>query len=311
MAIIRGGDAEYESNKPSLDEKKEKFKKIISELAANKQDHMEFAGRYIGLEEVTAIAGLEIVKDFKGLTLSDNQIDNESLKILLESPYLKNLERLDLGINFLTDSGIKDWAQLNEVRWEKLKTLFLNDNRLGDEAISAFLMSPHAASLEILNLDYTQVGNGVCNSFAETAQLTNLKEFHLDRGYVDDEGIKKLLEWEGLEELKVLKLTSNKLTDDGVEELSKSTRLRSIKNLDLGYNQITDKGCKALADSNMIESLDTLTVSRNPFTEEGAKGLKELKNSGRLKNLILYEGVDNTPDLVNYSKPELLRPDGG
>ena len=138
-----------------------------------------------------------------------------------------------------------------------------------------------------------------------------VKEFHLDRGYVTDEGIKLLLEWKGLEKLEVLKLASNKLTDGGVGELSKSSRLHSIKTLDLSYNQITDRGCRELANSRIIESLDTLIISRNPFTEEGAKGLKALKNSGQLKKLILYEGVDNTPDLVNYSKPELLRPDGG
>ncbi len=309
MAIIRGGNAEYESDKPSVDQKKEKFEKTIGELAASGKDHIDFSGQYVGLEEVTIISGLEIVKSFKSLTLSDNQVNNEALKILLESPNFKGLEFLDLGINFLTDTGIKDWAQLDEVRLGKLKVLFLNDNRLTDDSILAFLVSPHASSIEILNLDYTQVGNGACHAFAEASQLSNLKEFHLERGYVNDEGIKKLVEWEGLEKLTTLKLPSNKLTDEGVAELAKSTRLKSIKTLDLAYNQITDVGCKALADSKMIESLETLNVSRNPFTEEGAKGLKELKISGKLKNLILYEGVDNTPDLVNYSRPELLRPD--
>lgn len=311
MAIIRGGDAEYESGKPSADEKKEKFEKIIGELVAKGQDHIDFSGQYIGLEEVTILAGLEIVKSFKNFRLSDNQVNNEGLKILLESPNLKGMESLDLGINFLTDSGIKDWALLDGVRWEKLRVLSLNDNRLGDDSVSSFLISPHATPIEVLNLDYTQVGNGLCNAFAEASMLTNLKEFHAERGYIDDDGIKKFLEWEGLEKLTTLNLSSNKLTDEGVEELSKSSRLESIKTLDLGYNQITDQGCGALAESKIIDSLETLTVSRNPFTEEGAKKLKKLKISGRLKNLILYEGVDNTPNLVNYSKPELLRPEGG
>ena len=88
MAIIRGGDAEYESGKPSIDEKKEKFERVISELASNGQDHIDFSGQYIGLEEVTILADLEIVKSFKSLNLSDNQVDNEALKILLESPNL-------------------------------------------------------------------------------------------------------------------------------------------------------------------------------------------------------------------------------
>ncbi len=309
MAIIRGGDAKYESGKPSVDEKKEKFEKIIGELMAKEQDHIDFSGQYIGLEEVTIFASLEAVKSFINLTLRDNQVDNDALKIMLESPNLMNIESLDLGINFLTDSGVKDWAQLDEVRLKKLRFLSLNDNRLGDDSISVFLKSPHATPIEILNLDYTQVGNGACSAIAEATQLKNLKEFHLERGYVDDEGLKKFLEWEGLEKLRTLKLPSNKLTDEGIEELSKSSRLKSIKVLDLGYNQITDKGCEALANSTIIDNLEVLTVSRNPFTEEGAKKLKDLKISGRLKNLILYEGVDNTPNLVNYSRPELLRPD--
>ena len=311
MAIIRGGNTEYESNKLSVDEKKDKFKKIIDELVINKKDHIDFSGKYVGLEEITILAGLEVIKNFRSLKLSDNQINDEALKILLGSINFNFIEFLDLGINFLTDSGIKNWAELTEVQLKKLKVLYLNDNRLSDESISIFLKSPHSIPIEILSLDYTQVGNGVCKAFAEASSLTNLKELYLERGYIDDEGIQKLLEWKGLDRLMILNLASNKLTDKGVENLTKSSRLKSIKALDLAYNQISDAGCKALANSKMIESLETLSISRNPFTEQGAKKLKELKISGRLKNLVLYEGVDNRPDLVNYSRPELLRPDGG
>jgi Ran GTPase-activating protein (RanGAP) involved in mRNA processing and transport len=309
MAIIRGGNAEYKSSGPSSEEKKEKLEKLIYEMVYQKLDRIELSGKYIGLDEVKILGSIKLTKEFKSLILSDNQVDNDGLMTLLDSEYLTNLESLDLGINFITDSGIKNWAELDQVRLERLKILSLNDNRLGDESISTFLLSSHATSIEILNLDYTQVGNGACKALAQSSGLTNIKELHLERGYINDEGIKDFLEWEGLEGLQVLKLTSNQLTDEGIEEISRSSRLKSIKKLDLGCNQISDKGCNALAESNIIENLDFLTLSRNPFTEEGAQKLKELKISGRLKNLILYEGVDNSPNLQNYSRPELLRPD--
>ena len=69
-----------------------------------------------------------------------------------------------------------------------------------------------------------------------------------------------------------------------------------------------DDGVEALGKSPNLSSLRELNVGRNPFTEKGAVFLKESTILTAMKVLILYEGADNTPDLVNFSKPELLAP---
>ncbi|MBT6717494.1 MAG: hypothetical protein HOB18_07640, partial [Nitrospina sp.] len=48
---------------------------------------------------------------------------------------------------------------------------------------------------------------------------------------------------------------------------------------------------------------------RNYFDEEGAQAIYESKALTSLKTLIIKEGVDEDAGLVNYSRPELLRPD--
>ena len=72
---------------------------------------------------------------------------------------------------------------------------------------------------------------------------------------------------------------------------------------------IGDEGAKAIGESIRLKQLEKLYIGRNPFGEPGGDALYNTKTLSNLKTLILKEGVETNPAFVNYSRPELLRPD--
>ena len=77
----------------------------------------------------------------------------------------------------------------------------------------------------------------------------------------------------------------------------------------LSQNTIGDEGAVAIGTSTSLSGLTHLYLGRNNFGSEGAKAVHETQTLTHLKTLILQEEVETTPGLVNYSRPELLRPD--
>ena len=124
MAIIRGGDAEYAENQPSLEEKSEKLAQSVD--AALKQDSstLKLNGQYLSTDEIIIISGFESIQSVRSLDLSDNQIGEPALKVLFQSPMLKDLQELYLGINFLTDAGILEISRFPITLRNKMKPVF-------------------------------------------------------------------------------------------------------------------------------------------------------------------------------------------
>ena len=117
------------------------------------------------------------------------------------------------------------------------------------------------------------------------------------------------MQGEVAEHLEALNLTSNQLDDPAVELLATSSKFSKLKSLRLSQNLIGDAGLKALGNSTTLSSLEHLFLGRNNFGKEGAQAVHDTKTLVNLKTLFLQEGVEITPGIVNYSRPELLRPD--
>ncbi|MBV51152.1 MAG: hypothetical protein CMH77_01400 [Nitrospinae bacterium] len=106
-----------------------------------------------------------------------------------------------------------------------------------------------------------------------------------------------------------LNLSANKLGDDGSKVIAGSTNLKNLKVIYLSQNGIGDEGAIAIGASTHLNGLTHLYVGRNEFGVEGAKAIHQTQTLTQLRTLVLKEGVETTPDLVNYSRPELLHPD--
>jgi Ran GTPase-activating protein (RanGAP) involved in mRNA processing and transport len=111
------------------------------------------------------------------------------------------------------------------------------------------------------------------------------------------------------ENLAELSLVANKLGDQGAKVIATAHNFKNLKVLNISQNMIGDEGAKAIGSSMHLSGLTHLYIGRNVFGSEGAKAIHQTKTLTRLKTLVLQEGVETTLDLVNYSRPELLRPE--
>jgi len=298
MGIIRGGDAEYEEFEPSYEEKTEKLEAILKPLLEENPDSIKLSGKYIATDEVKIIGSYSPMKSIKSLDLSDNQINDEALLHLFESDILSGLEELYLQINFLTGQGLSKLAQSEKIKLTNLKVLVLSDNRLNDSSIAELFLSSHFQNLKSLD-----VGLG------ETKKFPELKILKMERGYIDGEGFEEFVKGELADQLEEVDFSANKINDASMKILAQAPKWKSLKILRLSQNRFGNEGAKALGESVSMSGLVKLYVGRNYFDEEGAQAIYESKALTSLKTLIIKEGVDEDAGLVNYSRPELLRPD--
>ena len=309
MGIIRGGDAEYDDSKPTLEELAPKVEQAISNGLGSDSTVLKLAGKYYSTDEITLLARSKQVNQVRVLDLGDNQIGDEALKILSESSQLLNLEELKLGINFITDKGVKEWAASLNATLGSIKILILSDNKLTDDSLVDLVKSSNFPQLESLDIGWMEAGNKTAIAIGSSDKLPCLKKLGLERSYLDAEGIRSLIGGKIAENLEELNLAANKFGDAGVSLIAGTSNLKNLKVLNLSQNTIGDDGAKAIGTSTQLSGLTHLYMGRNAFSPEGAKAIHQTKTLTQLKTLILQEGVETTPDLVNYSRPELLRPD--
>lgn len=309
MGIIRGGDSEYEEHEPSFEEQTEKWEKVLQPMLEKEPGSLKLSGKYISNDDVKIICNYEGLKKVRVLDLTDNQVSDDALLFLFESENLTQLEELYLGINFLTGQGLTDIAQSNQIKLKNLKTLVISDNRLTDSSVADFFRSENFPNLESLDVGWNEVGNETAKVLGETRSFSGLKKLILERSYIEIEGLKEMVQGDLMEQLQELNLSANKLKDEGVEVLALASKWKALKVLRLSQNMFGDKGAKAMGESTSLAGLTHLYAGRNYFGNEGAQEIHKSKTLTNLKTLVLKEGVESDAGLVNYSRPELLRPD--
>ena len=309
MGIERGGDAEYEEFEPSYEEKAEKLEATLKPLLEESPDSLKLSGKYIATDEVKIIGNYSLMKSVRSLDLSDNQINDEALLNLFESDILCGLEELYLQINFLTGKGLSELAQSEKIKIKNLKVLVLSDNRLSDLSIAEMLLSNHFQNLESLDIGWNEAGNETAKSLSTTTTFPKLKKLEMERSYVDEEGFSEFIKGELADQLEELDISANKIKDESVKILAQAPKWKSLKTLRISQNRFGNEGAKALGESVSMSGLIKLYAGRNYFDAEGAQAIYESKTLKKLKTLVIKEEVDDGSGLVNYSRPELLRPD--
>jgi len=309
MGIVRGGDAEYEEFEPSYEEKTEKLVAILKPLLEENPNSLKLSGKYIATDEVKIIGKFLPMKSVKSLDLSDNQINDEALQHLFESDILGGLEELYLQVNFLTGQGLSELVKSEKVKLKNLKVLVLSDNRLSDLSIAEMLLSGHFLNLESLDVGWNEAGNETAKALGATKKFPQLKKLEMERSYIDEEGFSELVKGELADQLEVLDLSANKIKDESMKILAQAPKWKSLKTLRISQNRFGNEGARALGESVSMTGLTQLYVGRNYFDAEGAQAIYESKTLKNLKTLVIKEDVDDGSGLVNYSRPELLRPD--
>ena len=309
MGIIRGGDAEYEEFEPSYEEKAEKLETTLNIMLEKNPKSINLSGKYIATDEVKIISNFSPLKSIRSLDLSDNQINDEALQHLFESEILSKLEELYLQVNFLTGKGLIEIARSEKIKLKSLRILVLSDNRLSDSSIAELLLSSHFAKLFALNIGWNEAGSETAKALGKTTTFPSLKKLEMERSYIDDNGIREFVMGELADQLEELDLSANKLNDEMMKTLVQAPKWKSLKVFRVSQNRFGNEGAKALGSSVFMSGLTHLYVGRNYFDAEGAQAIYESKNLKNLKTLVIKEEIDDGSGLVNFSRPELLRPD--
>ena len=309
MGIIRGGDSEYEEHEPSFEEKTAEWQKTLQPLLEEEPGTLKLSGRYISSDDVKIICNYPGIKTVRVLDLADNQVNDEALPVLFESENLAQLEELYLGINFLIGEGLTEIACSSQIKLGNLKKLVISDNRLTDASVADFIRSKNFPNLESLDVGWNEVGNETAKALSDATFFSGLKTLILERSYIELEGLKEMVQGDLMDQLQELNISANKLRDEAVQMIASTQKWKSLKILRLSQNMFGDPGAKALGESTSLAGLTHLYAGRNYFGNEGAQAIHESKTLTSLKTLVLKEGVEEDVGLVNYSRPELLRPD--
>jgi len=309
MGIIRGGDSEYEEHEPSFEEKTAEWQKTLQPLLEEEPGTLKLSGRYISSDDVKIICNYPGIKTVRVLDLADNQVNDEALPVLFESENLAQLEELYLGINFLIGEGLTEIACSSQIKLGNLKKLVISDNRLTDASVADFIRSKNFPNLESLDVGWNEVGNETAKALADATSFSGLKTLILERSYIELEGLKEMVQGDLMDQLQELNISANKFKDEAVQMIATTPKWKSLKILRLSQNMFGDSGAKALGESTSLSGLTHLYAGRNYFGNEGAQAIHESKTLINLKTLVLKEGVEEDVGLVNYSRPELLRPD--
>jgi hypothetical protein len=199
------------------------------------------------VEHIKALAGL------KGLDLSQTQVTNAELELLMES--LPQLHDLSLGGTQVTSAGLKNLNRLTQ-----LQGLWLVGTGVTDAGLEQL---KGLTQLKQLNLMFARVTDAGLNNLEGLKQLQKLD---LSNTQVTDDGLEHL---KGLTQLNWLSLNGCPVTDAGLEYMK---GLRELRRLELDGTKITDAGLEHL---KALKRLDNLRLNNTKVSDAGVKKLKQ------------------------------------
>ncbi len=258
---------------------------------------------------MTALAACPALARLHGLDLSFGELPEADFGVLLQSPYLRSLQRLNVAGNRMRPHAIETLADSRSL--ENLLSLDLGGNQIGDDGAAALTAFPGLLSLESLRLWYAgghysgMIHTRGAMALAQSGMLNRLKLLDLNAQQIGDGGLRELASSEELSQLTHLELKDNgigEIGDAGIEALALSPPLTNLRYLELSGNAIGvgggralaiwrglarirflgleecslgDSGVRALAESVHAEGLRELKLGRNCLTERGARALLE------------------------------------
>jgi uncharacterized protein (TIGR02996 family) len=126
---------------------------------------------------IQAVAECRHLRRVRALHLTDNNLGDGGLSILLASPHLAELRTLRLGNNGLTDAAAALLARARNLAG--LTTLNLSRNALGNAGAAALAASPYLDGLTSLDLGDNQIGDAGAAALVAAPRLARLTTLDL------------------------------------------------------------------------------------------------------------------------------------
>jgi uncharacterized protein (TIGR02996 family) len=215
-----------------------------------------------GIEALTAS---HVFANLESLDLSGNEVNDEAVAFLVQSPHLVNLKELNLAQNNLSDRGLEI---LEEAGWEmRLECLDLSRNPIGDQGAHRLGESEVLNELIRLNLDRCEIGPEGAEALARADWFPTLRALSL----IDNEigpGVRAIAATGA--SLGELQLRGNEVGSAGARAIAGSAAMAGLLHLDLASNGLGAEGVRLLGTSSHMRQLAVLDVAYNGMPREAA-----------------------------------------
>jgi uncharacterized protein (TIGR02996 family) len=210
-------------------------------------ESLDLFGNPLG-EGVLALAESPHLRSLRKLNLGLIEIDNApiaALAPLLRSPNLAGVEDLELSSNDFTPEA-REALATSDVLTRVRKFAFTPD-RDHPEGMAA-LARATLPSLRHLDLSFGFLDPTSLRPLLDSPLLGQLTRLEIRGCYLDDASMEALAGADGLANLRILSLDDNQLGNAGALALARSPHLGQLTRLDLAQNTIGKRGRKALLD---------------------------------------------------------------
>ena len=248
--------------------------KLAELLKASKLPYLknlELTHRSIGLEGVKAI-GQAPLNALIGLKLSRNDLDDQAVDYICNSPNLVKLRVLDFSSNRITSKGLEAISEKF-----KLSELYLGDNQI--TSIPNNLKNQ--INIKILNLSENRISFGNLEGIFDLSKSA-LTLLNLSHNQLDDKNIPSVTHSQNFT-LKELDLSHNNITYLGVEKIL--SLISQLSFLRLDHNKIGLEGLKLILQAQ--PKLEELELSYTDIGDEGAKKIFNFENFRHIRKLAL------------------------
>lgn len=201
--------------------------------------------------------------------------DRGILALAANAGNLPHLRQLDLAGNDLTTHAMKALTASPLV--DGLRDLNLFGNPIGAEGVLALANAPRLARLERLDLGYIERDKQIITREAVTAlfaspHLKSLARLTLDPPHFGDKGVQAICSTQPVFQLAEFGLMSvlDRIGDSGAEALAAWPGLANVRKLYLHANAIGPAGAMALARSTMLGKVTELWLHVNPLCADAA-----------------------------------------
>ncbi|HTU16960.1 MAG TPA: TIGR02996 domain-containing protein [Gemmataceae bacterium] len=219
-------------------------------------------------------------------------------KLRSDGPRPVGLRCLSIGSPTLSDAGLL--RLLKPYQFPELRSLWISDSQIGDDAIAALTAHP-CEQLSDLYLMDNQIGSAGAWRLITSSHLPALRKLTLSRNRVGESALLDTAAPPTEPHLTELDLTHNPMTPEVGRALLSRSELALLEQLKLSYSYLGPEGGRILARSSLTSTLRTLLVCGTGLGDEGVIALLDGRFVGALRDLSLQRvglAVDGLSALV-------------
>ena len=262
----------------------EPFERFWQAGVQSRLRELDLSNNSLITETVAAFAHSELMGQLHGLRLADCELDPQAAEYLSSAAWPR-LRRLSLANNYLGREGIR--LLLEGIWLESLEELDLSYNEIDPVAAYHLPNIPPQSALRSLNLSANLIGNVGLEEIAQIDGWENLATLNLNDNGLTPSGINSLLRSAWWPQLTSLSLAVNQLGDESIRALCRKSVSSRVEALNLTGVGLGDDGVELLGRTRAFPELVTLNLMDNAFTADGLSALLSTRAWAKLRSLSL------------------------